>query len=83
MGQSPVPMKPRPKSEDVSRFNGPNDSGPQTPQHPGIDQGGFVGTPGQKPLHMQHGARSSPALAGMMSQMWKFNVYFKQFENCL
>jgi afadin len=51
---SPVPMKTRPKSEDVSRINGGN-LPPHSPMEPGY---------GQKPLYMQHGARSSPALHG-------------------
>ena len=64
MTQSPVPMKSRPKSEDVSRFGGPGGemgSSPHPP-HVGDPYGGRDAVPGQKPLHMQHGARSSPSI---------------------
>ena len=44
------PGKPRPVSEDVSRFGGPPRHGQEDPVM-------------QKPLNMQHGAQSSPALA--------------------
>lgn len=69
MGPSPVPMKPRPKSEDVSRFGGPNNGTLPPPQHqypPGVDPAGYEKdgnlAAGQRPIHMQHGARSSPSL---------------------
>ena len=57
-------MKPRPMSEDVSRFGPQNGGGPPDQYGPGGFSGGPHGGPhGPRPIHMQHGAKSSPSLA--------------------
>ena len=55
--QQPAGMKPRPLSEDVSRFPPPpgQHQAPHDPRY-GAEQ--------PRPINMQHGARSSPSLAG-------------------
>ncbi len=61
-GKGQQQQQQRPKSEDVSRFNGQHDD----PRSMGPPPAGIYSNV-QRPINQQHGARSSPALASKLA----------------